>query len=69
MGTGMRRLFSLGGLFFGLVFMAPVIWFFVYKNQHPEASPGLEVSIFFGLVALIGLNLALRSLWILIRGV
>ena len=68
MGKGMHRLFSLGGFCIGLVFMAPVIWFLVYKHQHPEAAPSIEASIFFGLVALIGLNMALRSLWIIIRG-
>ncbi len=69
MGKGMRRLFSVGGFLTGLVFMAPVIWFLAYKHQHPDAAPSIEASIFFVVIAVIGLNLALRSLWILIRGV
>ena len=69
MGTRTRRLYAVGGFLTGLAFMAPVIWYYVYKTQHAEAAIRTEAMVFFAAIGLIGLNLTLRSLWIMIRGI
>lgn len=68
MGTGMRRLYAIGSFVVGLLLTAPVIWFLLYRQVHDDADISSVAAIFFGIVALIGLNMALRSLWIMIRG-
>lgn len=68
MGSGMRRLYAIGGLVIGLLLTAPVIWYLTYRQAHGDNDLNIAVAVFFGLVGLIGLNLALRSIWIMIRG-
>ncbi|MDX2277761.1 MAG: hypothetical protein NW206_20100 [Hyphomonadaceae bacterium] len=68
MGSGTRRLYAVGGLVAGLALTAPVIWYLLYRQTHGDADLNIVAAVFFGLVGLIGVNMALRSIWIMIRG-
>jgi hypothetical protein len=68
MEPGKRRLYAIGGLVVGLLLTAPVIAFLIYRQTNADADISMAAAIFFGLVGLIGVNMALRSIWIMIRG-
>jgi hypothetical protein len=68
MASGTRRFYAIGGLLAGLALTAPVIWFLLYRQANADADINIVAAIFFGLIGLIGVNMALRSIWIMIRG-
>lgn len=68
MEAGKRRLYAIGGLVVGLLLTAPVIWFLLYRQANAGVDINIAAAVFFGLVGLIGVNMALRSIWIMIRG-
>lgn len=64
----MGRLFALVGCVLGLALTAPVIWFALHRRTHPDTSVDMVAVVFFVLVALLGLSIAVRSAWRAIKG-
>ena len=68
MGTGMHRLASAVWMVVGLALIAPIAVYALYRNAHPDADIRIELVVFAALIALFGLNMAVRALVHLIRG-
>lgn len=63
-----RRLYAIGGVVVGLLLIAPVGWYALYRQANGDADLNIAAAIFFSLIGLVGLNMTLRSIWIMIRG-
>ena len=64
----MGRLFALVGCALGLALTAPIVWFALYQQTHPDMRADTVAVVFFALVALFGLSIAVRSAWRAIKG-